>query len=233
MLETSVKNILAAIKDQDVVLDIGGWARPFNRANYILDLSPFETRGMFGSQGPINEHFNSETWIVRDICDRAPYPFPDKFFDFVICSHTLEDIRDPIWVCSEIVRIGKRGYIEVPSLVSELAFGMENSHYAGRNHHRWLIEINENEIVFTFKYHHIHSNTWYHIPNRVYRRINQPVQYLLWENTFQYMEQVLVTNTFIDEFLSSRVKSYYSYPFYYETLELFRRKVGRILRGLL
>jgi hypothetical protein len=32
----------------------------------------------------------------------------------VICSHTLEDIRDPLWVCSEMIRIGKAGYIELP-----------------------------------------------------------------------------------------------------------------------
>jgi len=43
-----------------------------------------------------------------------------KEVDFVSCSHVLEDLRDPIRVCEEIVRVGKRGYIEVPSKTAEL-----------------------------------------------------------------------------------------------------------------
>ncbi len=60
---------------------------------------------------------------MRDICDHEPYPFGDQEFDFVICSQTLEDVRDPIWVCSEINRIGKAGYIEVPSRLEEQSWG--------------------------------------------------------------------------------------------------------------
>src|SRR6516164_2319087 len=101
------------------------WACPFNRANYVLDVEPYETRGFYTTfggpafQGPEREQFTKETWFQRDLCERKPFPFRDKELDFVICSHTLEDIRDPLWVCSEMIRIAKRGYIEVPSRIAE------------------------------------------------------------------------------------------------------------------
>lgn len=48
-------------------------------------------------------------------------------FDFVICSHTLEDLNLPEAVCSLINKIGKGGYIPVPSKYAEptaLEFGL-------------------------------------------------------------------------------------------------------------
>lgn len=116
--------IMSRLPASATVLDIGGWAHPFNRANYVMDAEPYETRGYYNRTfaranplpplGGTVEHFAPDTWIRRDICDKTPYPFADKSIDLVICSHTLEDIRDPLWVCSEMIRIGKAGYVEVP-----------------------------------------------------------------------------------------------------------------------
>ncbi len=116
MFINNLNKILSQIKPGDTVLDIGGWAQPFRRANYVMDAMPYETRGFYSNiglpdhLGDCEEHFTKSTWIQRDICSREPYPFGDKSVDYVICSHVLEDIRDPLWVCSEIIRIGKRGY---------------------------------------------------------------------------------------------------------------------------
>jgi len=81
-----------------------------------MDVGAYDTRGLYARAGwkesgltrPA-ERFTRETWVERDICDRAPFPFSDGQFDFVVCCHTLEDWRDPAWVCSEINRIGKAG----------------------------------------------------------------------------------------------------------------------------
>ena len=45
-------------------------------------------------------------FVNHDIC-RNPWPFPDKFFDFSSCSNTLEDIRDPIGACEELMRVSR------------------------------------------------------------------------------------------------------------------------------
>lgn len=196
MLEAHVHEILRRLKPTDLVLDVGGWACPFNRAQWIFDAQPYETRGFyrtFGgppSQGPPEEWFTRETWVVRDICEHTPWPFADKQFDFVICSHTLEDVRDPLWVCSELIRVGKAGYIEVPSRAWESTLGHERPGQAGLSHHRWLIEIEQQHIRFIQKYHAIHADWRFSLPERYRRRLKpeESVTWLWWTDSFSYEE---------------------------------------------
>lgn len=156
MLAESADRILATIPDDAVVLDIGAWGKPFRRADWVLDRMPFETRGLYGFDGPEPERFDASRWIQRDICDRQPFPFADDEIDFVICSHVLEDIRDPLWVCSEIARIGKAGYIEVPSRLEEQTFGIQGP-WVGWGHHHWLVDLAGDELRFFFKHHILHG----------------------------------------------------------------------------
>lgn len=150
MHKSSIQEVLKHIKETDVVLDIGGWANPWERANYIIDAMPYETRGKHGQLG-VPERFTKDTWVQWNICDKKPWPFKDKQFDFVICSHVLEDIRDPLWVCSEMMRISKRGYIETPSREAELLYGVQSYEYTGFQHHRWFVEKEGNGLYFTQK----------------------------------------------------------------------------------
>lgn len=203
MLQENSDLIMEGLKPTDLVLDIGGWAHPFNRANYIMDSGPYETRGYynrtFARNNPIPpiggdvEVFTEQTWIQRDICDKQPYPFNDKELDFVICSHTLEDIRDPLWVCSEMIRIAKAGYIEVPSRVWESCRGSERR-IAGLSHHRWLIDIDQksSSIHFVQKFHRIHE--WrYSLPKSVLRELpaDASVQWLFWKGHFNFEEMTI------------------------------------------
>jgi hypothetical protein len=202
MLDLHSAKIMRHLNDDDVVLDIGGWGHPFNRANHVIDMGSYETRGYYNRTfastdalpplGGTKEFFTKETWIQRDICDREPFPFRDKEIDYVICSHTLEDIRDPLWVCAEMNRIGKRGYIETPSRVLETCRGWESLHLAGLSHHRWLVELKEGTLTFTQKYHMIHERelsfpAWY---TRLLTD-EQKYCYLFWEGGFAFKEQLL------------------------------------------
>jgi hypothetical protein len=196
VLPASVDRLLGELSPEDLVLDVGAWASPFNRAQWILDAEPFETRGYYRTfggvpfQGGEREWFSKETWVQRDICGRDRWPFADKQFDFVICSHTLEDIRDPLWVCSELVRVGKAGYVEVPSRIFESTRGVERPNIAGLSHHRWLIDIEGDDIRFLPKYHFIHSHWRYNLP-RAYLDSLPPeagVQWLWWKGAFTFSE---------------------------------------------
>jgi hypothetical protein len=193
MYESNDELITARLAPADIVLDIGGWARPFNRANYVMDAEPYETRGYYGEpQGGEREYFNEGTWIQRDICEHTPYPFRDKEIDFVICSHTLEDVRDPLWVCSEMVRVAKAGYIEVPSRVAESCRGIEPNQ-VGWSHHRWLIDIENNAVSFLMKYHMIHSHWRFSLPASYQRQLSERVrvQWLFWEGGFDFHERTI------------------------------------------
>lgn len=213
MFEKNIAVVLNTIKPSDVVLDIGGWAQPFNRANYVIDVFPYETRGWYRKlgrpayTGPEKEHFSESTWIQRDICDRQPFPFADKSIDYVICSHVLEDIRDPLWVCSEMIRVAKAGYIEVPSRKSESIF-CSSSQIAGASHHRWLVFLDQEKLVFEMKWHSIHRKKL-HFPEHI-NAVLKPedhVTWLFWENSFAFQERELpVSDLAIDESLCRYVE---------------------------
>ncbi|MSR24720.1 MAG: methyltransferase domain-containing protein [Nitrospiraceae bacterium] len=106
------------IQPGHVVLDVGGGIKPLSRANYVLDFLAWDQRtGLtpwFRDVWP-EPHFSQATWVKWDICSRDPWPFKDKQFDFVLCKGTLEDLRDPIWVCREMMRVSKAGYFETPT----------------------------------------------------------------------------------------------------------------------
>ena len=232
MFELNVQKLLSELQPTDQVLDVGGWACPFNRAQWILDAQPFETRGFyrtFGgrpSQGGDKEWFTKDTWIQRDMCDRAPWPFSDQQFDFVICSHTLEDVRDPLSVCIEMIRVGKRDYIEVPSRAYESSLGIERPNQAGLSHHRWLIDIRGNEISFLHKYHMIHSHWRFALPRSCGRALSREssVQWLWWESEFTFREEMHHGLDAQDRELEEYVRRTYPYPEWRLRLsELWRR----------
>ncbi len=199
MYEPSVWKILSILEESDQVLDVGGWACPFNRAQWVLDSEPFETRGFyrtFGgppSQGGEREHFSERTWIRRDICDREPWPFADKQFDFVICSHVLEDVRDPIGVCSELIRVGRRGYVETPSRLLETCRGLEGPRTVGLSHHRWFVDYGATSLTFLMKYHFLHSHFRFSLPASFARRIPEEgrVSWLWWDEEFEFEERII------------------------------------------
>jgi hypothetical protein len=203
MLGASAERIRASLPDWAVVLDIGGWATPFERADWVMDLMPWETRG---NADPAHERFTADTWIQRDICERTPYPFDDRQLDFVICSHTLEDVRDPIWVCSEMNRIAKAGYIEVPSRLEEQSYGFQGP-WTGWSHHRWLIEVSGAAIEFAYKPGLVHVRKDARFPGEFHRTLSAEdrVQVLWWERSFEFREVVFEGAHDLDEYLAEFV----------------------------
>jgi hypothetical protein len=189
--------VLAQIGANEIVLDVGGWARPFNRANYVLDCHPYETRGRcyldrmgLGPQGGPVEYFTAETYIRRDICDRTPWPFADQSIDYCTCSHTLEDLRDPLWVCHEMMRVAKRGYIETPSRIFEASRNREPGVPVGLSHHRWHVELEGTHITFSPKNHDLHGDSGLSLPESYWRTLpeEQMVTWLFWEGSFSWSE---------------------------------------------
>jgi hypothetical protein len=203
VLERSAQEILRRLPDEALVLDVGGAARPFPRADWILDHASYEARGELGWQGDrADERFDATRWVQRDVCDREPWPFADDQFDFVICSHTLEDIRDPVWACAELQRVARAGYVEVPSLHEELTYGIQGP-WVGWGHHHWLAITDADAIEFIFK-HHVVNRRGSHRPAGSADGLSEAdrVQSLWWEDGFDARERFLLTAFELDGFLA-------------------------------
>jgi hypothetical protein len=206
MLAASRERIMSRLGEDDLVLDVGGWAKPFARADWVIDLMPYETRGLYGETDPDRERFDARTWVERDICDREPWPFGDRQFDFVVCSHTLEDVRDPVWVCSELTRVAGAGYIEVPSRVEEQAYGIHGS-WTGWSHHHWLIDVSPGRVEFVFKSAIVHGRESCRIPAELAESLTaeERVQTLFWEQGFECRERVFIEPSELDLYLDQGV----------------------------
>ena len=182
------------------VLDVGGWYQPFNLATHVIDLNPYATRRAHEALDPQDaERFSEATWQVADVCV-PPLSYPDKFFDFVVCSHLLEDVRDPLAVCREINRVGRAGYIETPSRVREIfakgrmaALGLLRGRVpeVGFYHHRWFVEADGDHLRFTAKTAALTEHRRQYLTRRdVGRKLTEPESGLglFWEGGFTFEE---------------------------------------------
>lgn len=199
-----------SLGDHAKVLDVGGWARPLDRADWVLDLMPYHSRGMLGHDGDGQERFNADTWVTRDICAREPWPFADGLFDFAVCSHTLEDLRDPVWVCAELQRVARAGYIEVPSRLEEQSWNVQGP-WVGWGHHHWLIDVDADGISFVFKPHILGGIPGSAFPPRFAEGLQDAdrVQTLWWEGAFECRERPFYEpgqlNTYLTDFVRAHL----------------------------
>ena len=172
------------------VLDAGGSFIPLPTATHIIDIVPPQAQ-------------TKAEFVNHDIC-RKPWPFADKFFDFSYCSNTLEDIRDPIGACEELMRVSRAGFIATPSRLRE-TFHQKRGYFwrrlAGRplrvgfGHHRWFCEWDGATLSFLAK-----TSTFFYSPAHFITReeagrdLTEAEANLtfFWQDKFAAAERVLV-----------------------------------------
>jgi hypothetical protein len=228
MLATSRAQVTARVPADALVLDVGGGASALARADWVLDLMAYSERGLYGPVSDSGEErFTADTWVRRDICDREPWPFADGQFDFSVCSHTLEDIRDPIWVCAELKRVSRAGYIEVPSRLEEQSFGFQGP-WAGWGHHRWLIDLDADAFTFVAKHHVLHNRPSQHFPAGFRDSLSEQerVLTLWWESSFSATERIFTDGPSLDGYLEAYI-DLHSRPFHKDALKRLKVLLGR------
>ena len=204
-LKEKILDRLESLPKTYKVLDVGGASSPFSRADVLIDIVDYEGINWDQIKGDKNKRISKENFIKHDICSREAWPLKDKEFDYVTCSHVLEDIRDPLWVCSELIRVSKSGYIEIPSRSYETTFNLETRGLAGASHHRWIIDLDEqSKLRFTFKYMHAHlpgvnknRNVYDKSDENMYLRLE-------WKESFDFYENWLNSGKEIFEYYLKR-----------------------------
>ena len=74
-------------------------------------------------------------------------PFKDKEFDYIIASHVVEHVEDISYFLNELSRVGKRGYIEVPTRLED------NLVFENKKDHIWHMEFDDinNKLIISKK----------------------------------------------------------------------------------
>jgi hypothetical protein len=121
------------------VIDIGGsyggWSFPYIDA--IVDFNDSCCSNILHFKCDIT---HPDSWI-----ELLNYVNLNGKFDFCICTHTLEDIMNPVFVCEQIEKVAKEGYIAFPSKYRELS--RIEGNYRGYIHHRWIFTPKDDYIL--------------------------------------------------------------------------------------
>lgn len=147
------QDIKLSLKDLTYkTLDIGGsfnyWSYP--QALYLADLVPARLAPSdFNPNNIVYFNFNIQnenTWA-----ELLKYVEQHGKFDYIICSHTLEDIMVPTKLLDLLPKLGKEGYIAIPSKYNEFKF-LHGKKYRGNAHHKQIIDVKDNSIIIYPKY---------------------------------------------------------------------------------
>lgn len=129
------------LKPADKILDVGGSMKQHEeiKIDTLVDIiSPEES--------PYNKGKLLAKKFVRLNLNEDKFPFSDKYFDFCLCTHTLEDLPYPFLAIKEMQRVAKRGYIATPSMGADITMSHINftdwetgaRRVPGVAHHKWL-----------------------------------------------------------------------------------------------
>ena len=129
------------ISPLDRILDLGGGHDAHPWASVVVDFYLTDDEQRDGQPLPPTLLDNDRYQLVVWDLNTYPWPFADGEFDFVLASHILEHLDDPLAACREMMRVGRRGYVECPNPFYEQVYGSK--------FHKWLVETEGGALAFT------------------------------------------------------------------------------------
>ena len=110
-------------------------------------------------------------------------PFENDEFDFAISSHVIEHVEDVNLFISELQRVSKKGYIELPTILED------NLVFENKNDHLWHMEFDDvnNKLNISKKIQHIEPLVTVSTIKKLSKYFRQSlVLELYWEDSIEY-----------------------------------------------
>ena len=112
-MKNEFKVIADLIEKDTRVLDVGcadGTLMKFLKDNKNIDI-----RGLELSKDKVHECIAKGLTVIEGNAEKDLKQFPDKSFDYVVLSQTLQAFLDPELVISELLRVGKKAIVTIPN----------------------------------------------------------------------------------------------------------------------
>lgn len=114
---------ISAILETDKILEIGPGSTPFYRSDVFLELRFDDERKAISQRGEIVESFETDKPVFY--YDGHEFPFMDKEFDYIVCSHVIEHVPNVEQFINECIRVGRKGYFEYPTIYFEFIYDIK------------------------------------------------------------------------------------------------------------
>ena len=112
-MKNEFKVIADLIDKNSRVLDVGcadGVLMEFLRDNKNIDI-----RGLEISKDKVQKCIEKGLTVIEGNAEKDLKQFPNKSFDYVVLSQTLQAFLDPELVISELLRVGKKAIVTIPN----------------------------------------------------------------------------------------------------------------------
>ena len=136
---------IVSINKGDRVLEIGPGSDPHPRSDVLLE-KKYETSEEYFKQLGHSTSLETEKEVVYYEGDI--FPFADKEFDYVICSHVLEHVTDLPQFLSEVFRVASKGYFEFPLVYYEYLYNINAHENVLKFDNSVLKYMKKNELPF-------------------------------------------------------------------------------------
>lgn len=183
------------------VLDVGGSWNSYlgSLITHTFDMHDPRLPGVHWFQGSINSY---EGW--KPIFD---YVEKHGKFDFVNCTHTLEDLAYPEAALRYMPQIANAGFIAVPSKFWELE---RKRIFRGAHHHRWIFDSRGGDLTLWPKVNLIEYMIPYNeIQDKIDKHRNTELR-MFWEDTIEWK---IVNNDYLGPAFEDVVNYYHNLIF--------------------
>ena len=112
-MKNEFKVISDLIEDNKKVLDVG--CADGTLMQYLKENKNINVRGLEISKEKVQECIAKGLTVIEGNAEKDLKQFPDKSFDYVVLSQTLQAFLSPELVLDELLRVGKKAIVTIPN----------------------------------------------------------------------------------------------------------------------